>query len=266
VNREDAHRAWAPVGEPWSAWVKPVLFASLAEEVTPAPLTPAPPWLRKSAIEPLAQASPVAADPRAHPYRADQGLRDTALVIDLPGEAGTLAGVAFVAYGFRPIPLYNAVPGPGALVDLRPIMRVLVDGTQRVAAVPPGAPPAFLLDADRMRLGHAVVPGSFDNRSICRESDFPSAETLLQAQIRRALLIRETTARPAVDLASVLFAWQKRGIALWRLGIADTTPAAPFKLGRPFWLRRLAHDVRSFFLSQREDKTFGMFVGGPTSG
>jgi hypothetical protein len=193
-------------------------------------------------------------------------LRDTAIVIDLPGEAGTLVGVGLIDYGFRPVPLYNAVPAPGAIIDLSQVMSVLVDAAEGVAAVSPGAAPAFLLDANRTRFAHAVAPGAFDNRSICRDSDFPSSDSVWQAGIRRALLIQATSDRPAADLESVVFAWQRRGIALWRKNANEPARAAPFVLHRRFWLSRLVHNLRGSFLPRRSDDTYGRIVPEPGSG
>jgi hypothetical protein len=237
MKREDVHRCWAPANEPWSAWVKPVLFANLDEETEPGPLPPLPEWLHSAAVEPM---------------------RDAAVVIDLPGETGTLAGVALASHGFRPVPLYNAVPSPAAIVNQTQIMRVLVDGAERVAAVPLGATPAFLLDANRMGLGQAVLPGRFDNRSICRASDFPAAEILLRAGIRRVLVIQQGSGRPAPDLEIILLAWQSQGIALWRKSADE--PAAPFVLRPRFWISRLLHAVRSAFLRRQADSSYGELV------
>ena len=246
MKREDVHRAWAPDGEPWSPWVKPVLFASLDEDVDADAdgLPPLPDWLRSQVIEPLRDASPHEVRER-DPYRDAGQQRDTAIVIDLPGEESALLGIALVEHGFRPVPLYNAVPRDGALNTLRPTMRLLIDGAERVAAAAIGAPPAFLLDARRARFGHALGPGTFDNRSVCRESDFPSAELLLQAGIRRALLIQQDEDRPDIDLEPALFAWQLGGLALWRKATRTPTAAAPFVLRRRPWLTRVTHYIRT---------------------
>jgi hypothetical protein len=266
MNREDVYRCWVPKNERWSAWVKPVLFANIADGVEPGPMLQAPQWLRNAVVEPLSQMAEGAGSAQSHPYRGDPRTRDTALIIDLPGELGARIGVGFVEYGFRPIPLYNAVPFAGAIIDLLPIMDVLVDGAKRVATVPAGAPPAFLLDADRMNGKRPIKPGIFDNRSMCWESDFPSANTLEQAGIRRVVLIQSTGGRPAFDLEGVLFAWQRRGIELWRKSADDASAAAPFVLSRRSWPVRLAYIVRRELLRERRDHTYGLIVAGPVSG
>jgi hypothetical protein len=183
-------------------------------------------------------------------------------VIDLPGEASARVGVGFVECGFRPVPLYNAVPAALGVVNLYPIMAALCDGAERVAAAPSGAPPAFLLDADRMSGGRLVTPGAFDNRSMCRESDFPSARTLSEAGIRRVLLIRTTDERPADDLEEILVSWQRRGMALWRKRAEATSAAAPFTLKRRGLLAQFVEEIRRSSLHRRPDDAFGRLVPG----
>jgi hypothetical protein len=261
VNREDVHRAWAPANDPWSAWVKPVLFANLDDEVTPAALDPAPDWLRRGVVDPLRATRP---EKGAHPYRGDAHLADTTLVIDLPGAESTRVGVGSADFGFRPVPLYNAVPAPFALVELRPIMTVLVDASERIGALPPGRPPAFMLDADRASAEHLVddwtkpaTVGLFDNRSVCNESDFPSAERLWQAGIRRAVLIQSGGERPALDLEPILLGWQRYGIALWLKRSDAAVAAAPVTLRRSGWLRRLGQWLHDLHLHPRADGAYG---------
>jgi hypothetical protein len=244
VKREDVHRAWAPDGEPWSRWVKPVLFANLHDNVEADSLPPSPEWLRPQVIEPLRDASSPEDAVKRDPYREDAHWSDAAIVIDLPGEESALVGIALVEHGFRPIPLYNALPAEGALIDLRPTMRRLVDGAERVATAAIGARPAFLLDAHRAQFGHALGPGTFDNRSVCFESDFPSANLMLQAGIRRVLLIQQDEHRPDIDIESVLFTWQHGGLQLWRKATRTPMAAAPFVLQRRSWLARAAHYLR----------------------
>ena len=261
MSREEVHRCWAPAGDSWSAWVKPVLFANLDDAVEVSAPPPSD-WLRRCVIDPLWAPSEGA----PHPYRRDPSLRDTALVIDLPGEAGTWLGVACAGDGFRPIPLYNAVPAFVSVVELRRIMGVLVAARERVAAVAPGAPPAFLLDGNRMGGAKiSLIPpsvGMFDNRSVCSESDFPSAERLWQAGIRRAVLIQERRARPAIDLEPVLFGWQQRGIALSVKRSDDDAALTRLTLRRLGWLSRFGQWLRRQELKRRPDGAYGRTQSG----
>ena len=93
------YQAWAPDDAAWSTWVKPASFAFTGS---------------------------IAAADKAEDSTADSGTRldlsvasrlpppdgKTAIVIDLPGEESVWFGLALAEAGYRPIPLYNAVPGP----------------------------------------------------------------------------------------------------------------------------------------------------------
>src|SRR5262245_43862336 len=136
-ERERLFNTWAPAGGVWSPWVKPVVFASLEQlpflqEVPPPDLS------------------------------AVQVGSDTVAVVDLPGAEGVAAGMAFARRGFRPVPLYNAVPGPihtltgttGAyptVVEVIQIQSALVDHAAELQLLnlPLDAPPVFLLDSRR---------------------------------------------------------------------------------------------------------------------
>jgi hypothetical protein len=263
-RREDVHRAWAPAEATWSPWVKPVLFAHLDEEVEPRPLPSSPSWLRGDVIAPLVDAA-TPGDRGGHPYRADARLRDVAVVVDLPGVAGTQVGVALADFGFRAVPLYNAVPSSVAVVDLYAVMATLVDAADKIAALPPDAPPAFLLDADRATGVGPIAPGRFDNRSFCRESDFPSAEALLRAGVRRVVVVQRAPL-VADDLEATLFHWQTRGLGLWGKVVGDERPATPLVFRRRMWPYRLVHGVRRALLRPRADAAYGRMIPSPTGG
>lgn len=265
MKPEEIHRKWAPDGEPWSPWVKPVLFAALGlhgrtqgrPQVVDLP--PAFAWVETDLLRPLVNASKTIP---GHPYR-EGAARDTAIVVDLPGRSGAELGIALAILGYRPIPLYNALPGPRAIVDLGPIMDVLVDGANTVDAVPLCAPPAFLLDANRLGEGSRFLDGGFDNRSICVTSDFPSAETLQRAGIRSVVVVVESA--PLDDLDDALRIWQANGIELWFKRTNDDLPAAVATLRAPNFVKRIMRTVQRRFLHRRTDGSFGQFIR-PSSG
>jgi hypothetical protein len=83
-----------------------------------------------------------------------------ALVLDLPGEEGVWVGLALVGRGYRPVPLYNALPLPFgvasidpvsqrsvAVVNVLPILSALRQGAEQLANtdIACDAPPAFYL-------------------------------------------------------------------------------------------------------------------------
>jgi hypothetical protein len=266
MKRVDVHRAWAPEGDPWSRWVKPVLFASLEDayslrdEVEPRSVPPPPPWLERDVVEPLAADDE--REPAEHPYRRTLA-RDLAIVVDLPGALGVHVGVALAGHGFRPVPLYNALPSKVALVDVEPIMRALVDGAPEVARVVAGSPPAFLLDANRLGAGKTAHEGTFDNRSRSWSTDFPSADALHRAGIRRALWIADTRAR---DLVGTLLDWQARGIRLWEKRPREDAVAAPFVLRRAIWPFRVFAELLDELLLPGPEGAYGKMIERTSGG
>lgn len=269
MKKGDIHALWAPLDATWTPWVKPVLFAHLDEESTPGPVGVLPAWIQAGVISPLERHA-VDAGRDQHPYRRSRGLDDVAVVIDLPGAEGALAGLALAQHRFRPVPLYNAMMGPSPVLDLQPIMDVLVDGAADLASLPLGAPPAFLLDADRMGRGRRRELGNFDNRSVCFPTDFPSATTLRSSGIRRALLIHSGGERPAIDLAETLVQWQEQGIAFFSARVDTGDPATPRIVKRPSWFQRLFHVLERRQLFRDASGVFGELLqlprGYPSSG
>ena len=201
--REHAFHVWAPPGAIWSPWAKPVMFASAPKEVDEETL-------------PAIDVNPAIFPP------ADGR---TALVIDLPAMRSVRIGLVTARFGYRPVPLFNAVPYPrvrddmgmrGAAVDLWPAAKLMMSSANRLEELhlPADAPPAFLLDSNRRGDGRTrLCEGDFDNRSISLTADFPSAAFLAGAGIEQVLLV---CARPtaAEDLAHTLRRWQASGLTL----------------------------------------------------
>jgi hypothetical protein len=243
--------------------VKPVLFASLPEDSDPRPIGPPPEWLIRDMIEPLAEAAP------GGPYRRSvDRLADVAVVVDLPGAEGTLLGVALAGHGFSPIPLYNGLWHEQAVIDTLPIMAALVDGASFVREVPADAPPAFLLDANRLGVGRTIRPGDFDNRWFSTSTDFPSPEMLWAVGLRRIVLVQRAERWPAADLAPTLIAFQRHDLRLflWRVGAARRGALTPLTSVRQPWLLRLGHRIDRLLFRQRNDGAFGGRVPLPSGG
>jgi hypothetical protein len=163
----------------------------------------------------------------------------TAFVVDLPEEAGILWGMRLAELGYRPVPLYNALPfaigdkpeiptsRPISTVHVEPILGALVreSSTLDKLELSLTAPPAFLLDSDRRIAKTDIVPGVFDNRSVCFTTDFPSAAFLIEHGINKVVIVQETT-KFAPDLTPVLIAWQRGGIKICRKLYEDLEPPA----------------------------------------
>lgn len=160
------YEAWAPAGAPWSPWAKPVLFAHLL-------------GVRESDADLLwREACATLTTPPPDLGWLPPADGTTALVIDLPGAEGVRVGVHLAARGYRPVPLYNAVPWPGVVpvpesrvtVGMGAVVDLVRAAGPRLDALGLSwsAPPAFLLDS-RRRLGdQAPRPGIFDNRQTRR--------------------------------------------------------------------------------------------------
>src|SRR5580700_1195959 len=110
MTREEIFDAGAPRDAVWSPWAKPVLFSQLQPVETPAPLS---------------------ADDGIQIDWAARRNTASAIVVDLPGAMSIRYGLLLASVGYyRPVPLFNASPGPlgaTALVNVRPILMGLVD-------------------------------------------------------------------------------------------------------------------------------------------
>ena len=227
ISPEECFQVWAPDSSVWSQWAKPVLFTQL--DRVPADAALPGDWRNLD----------VSWSPRPDEH--------TALVLDLPGGESVLAGLALAKRGFRPVPLFNAVTDPAAVVNVVPLLIGLACGAAelRLIAIPDDAPPAFLLHADRMVQHEWLSPGKFDNRSMVFPQDFPSAQFLETHGIVRVLVVRHAIARPHEDLDHVLLRWQDSGIRLELKHPHALEPPVELIVRRPsrfraFWYRALA--------------------------
>jgi hypothetical protein len=245
MTRDQIFDAWAPPGAPWSGWVKPAPFAHLPREQPAVVDTVAPnslPWVPSLAA-------------------------NSAVVVDLPGALSVLWGLALAAIGYRPVPLFNAIPPPApeavSVVNIVPTLLALQTGTDRLRGLtlPADAPPAFLIDSDRQATQNPPLPGTFDNRSVVFVTDFPSAARLAGYRITSALLIRESAAGLGDDLRLALQTWQKEGIVLTAKWLAEPGGPVTWTLPRPSWLAGLRQRLRVFFGFRRNPSgEFGEFI------
>jgi hypothetical protein len=245
MTAREVYDVWAPAGGSWSDWVKPVLFAHI----------------NKTWMQPL---PPQTFDVSWAPPADGQA----AMVVDLPGGAGVWFAVALAERGYRPVPLYNAVPGPAAVVEVQSIIAALEVTTRTLVGLnlPWGAPPAFLLDANR-RMGHrAAAPGMLDNRSVSFVTDFPSSNLLMSRGIHRAMLVQHDAVEPQPDLAHTLRRWQEAGIELQSMALSGPAPV-PCVVAKPAWYRSLFYRlIWSFGLRRSPLGGFGGVLPVPSSG
>ena len=198
LSAEHLFNVWAPVESHWSAWVKPVLFAH--SEMLTIPPEPALPNIDGF--------------PRS---------RETAVIVDVAGARSVLIGLALTQSGYRPVPLYNSGISPFMIIDMKAIAEALLSGLDimRRSNLRPDAPPAFLLNADRMDHGpRALTPGSYDNRWCVVPQDFPSASYLSAAGINQVLLVAD---RVRDDITHVLCRYQDAGLTLRHMADVGAT-------------------------------------------
>jgi hypothetical protein len=281
LSREEVFEAWAPPGGAWSDWAKPIAFAHLADDPAPAPEPPASVLPDLSWVPPASQ--------------------NVALVLDLPGELEVWCGLALAeARGYRPVPLYNAAPGPapaaapppaagpppgpapaaatappgppvpvGAVVEVWPVLSALDAAAPRMQALalPPDAPPAFLLDANRRGGGVEPLDGQFDNRSVSFTTDFPSGNLLAHRGIRRAIVLQQWGTNPQADLSHTLRLWQDAGIAIEVKSLESAGPPVPVTIAPT---SRLAELWNRFLVTLRLRRNplggFGGVMPEPSSG
>jgi hypothetical protein len=245
MDKDEIYRIWAPPDAPWSRWVKPVLFSFIDSRFD----------VRQPAIT---------------QFSTDWAPRpgQVVLIVDLPGEDGLVWGLQLARLGYRPIPLYNALPFPPSekmspatrpecTVDVVPILTALYRETAALKEIhlAADAPPVFLLDAGRSIARKDPEPGVFDNRSVCFSTDFPSAEFLSSRQITQAIILQRGS-DVAGDLLLVLLEWQKAGIQLLRKDPMEAAPPKPVVIEPPSFLRRLLYRI-SVALSLRRGELGG---------
>lgn len=249
MTKEECFAIWAPDGVAWSAWAKPSLFARMDQ---------------------LALADPLAAPPRPIDMSwvpAPRG--DTALIVELPGAEAITVGMALAEQGYRPVPLYNASVGPSAVIEVEPIARALQTNAEdlRRIRLADDAPPAFLIDADRMRPTVPLAPGKFDNRWIVFPQDFPSAIYLLTRGTREVWLLRRGDPTPGEDLAHVLLRWRQGGLRIMGVDIIGTQREHELDVREPSLFRKAWYRAMALAGLRRNNAGgFGAIIPVPSSG
>ena len=262
MTPEQIFKVWAPSSSIWSPWVAPVLFIQLtcrgedaSDKVPSVDLG----WLSGVC-----------------------GMK-SALIVDLPGPSSVEVGVALFERGYRPVPLYNASPGPEEAADLRlvspdrPIAAIdtspLLDAVCRATRVlmrtqiDPTARPVFLLDSARLLGNNPIGEGVFDNRWMVFPQDFPSASFLKSHDIQKALLIQRARLQPQEDLAHVLLRWQDSGISIYAKDLLESGPPAKITVKRPPRFKRAWYRALALVGLRRSNAGgFGSVVPGTSAG
>jgi hypothetical protein len=218
MKREELYRIWAPDVVPWSAWAKPVLFATMPQTMIDNEESVGSPdiaWL------PDADGS-------------------TAVIVDEPSEISVGVGVAAARKGYFPVPLFNGCMAPAMIIDMKAVAAALVAGVQTLAQlhVSTSAQPVFLLDSRRLANKHMANPGRFDNRWAVVPQDMPSAQRLMDAGVSR-VIVRAGEVQD--DLAHVLRRYQEARLKLElcrpSTGTLENLEVAKPKLYKNLWYR-----------------------------
>jgi len=238
---------WSPKEVVWSRWAKPVVFSQLTQSYV------------------------AAAIPRNHFSMNAEGIprpdSSTLVIVNLPGVESLELGVALAQRGYRPVPLYNCCEGTNAIVPMGKILDGLVSATPilQQLQLPLLAPPAFLIDAHRMRDTAKPSPGDFDNRWLVFPQDFPSGKFLLSQGIQRVLLLQRNEI-PESDLAHVLLLWQQQGIQLLRQNPLVLGQPVPLIVSRPRWFRNFWYRALTLlFLRRNSAGGFGSVIPDESS-
>lgn len=233
------YQIWAPEYTVWTQWTKPVLFTRSPSNPQVALNLPEIDWI-------------------------SQREEGTMVIIDLPGKAGVEEGLALARMGYRPIPLYNGVCGPSPaamIVKVDQIVDALFQGADHLISIslPTNAPPAFLLDYNRMS-GSGKAPGKFDNRWCVFPQDMPSASFLVKEGIKKIYL---RTYKIQNDLAHILARYQEKGIKIYTYN--GTEPMKELDTVKPSNFRSIFYRFKVIFgLVRNGAGGFGGKIPEPT--
>ncbi|MBP2099817.1 hypothetical protein [Enterococcus rivorum] len=185
----ELYKKWAPDTSLWTQWAKPVVFMNLNTK----------PTCRAINISNVQWTS-----------YADNRL----LIVDLAEGNSIKEGLGLAKKGYRPVPLFNGVPGEGrTAVSMKGIVNGLRYGGFILEETPlkVEANPVFLLDSNRFK-GAKVGPGIFDNRWCVVLQDMPSASYLKKQGIKEIIVRTDEFQK---DLKYILYHYHKEGIIIY---------------------------------------------------
>jgi len=251
LHPQELYELWTPPLAPWSAWVKPVLFAHLVNTA---------PEAEEARVLDGARGMMLDWAPRAG--------EGCGIVLDLLGAEPILMGLALALRGFQPVMLFNTTPGAAALIDVNDAILALRGsaGVMREARLDGSSPPVFLLDSRRMR--GQPRPMAYDNRWMTFPQDFPSGAALLRGGVREMVLVLDEVGKPVDDLRHVLVRWQEAGIAMSSVDpYARETRRDPTTITKPFGLRLMCRRAFALLgLRRNSAGGFGAIVPEPSQG
>ena len=195
MTGKEVYKIWAPTGEKWVDWVRPVPFIAID--------------IPKEMYEFI--------DYSIHNINyLEEYLKDTAIIVDIQGMDSIKEGIALSKLGYRPIPIFNGTNPPvgsKSTTNNTIIEPLLIWGAIELKniKIESNATPVFLLDKnrlDRYKLDRSI----FDNSWDIYPHDLPSSEYLLKNDITKIIVRGEMLQR---DLSKVLYKYQKSNIKIF---------------------------------------------------
>lgn len=195
MTAKEIYQIWAPTGEKWVDWVRPVPFIAMNESGK------------------VYDFSDFTIPEISYINDAYAG---AALIVDMPGMESVKEGIALAKHGYRPVPIYNGTieqPGARATVDNQSVAVGLAMGVAELSQIniKSDALPAFLVDSNRMNR-FKMEASLFDNSWDVYHQDLPSADYFLEQGIHKIIVIGETFSK---DLKKILYEFQKKKIEIY---------------------------------------------------
>lgn len=189
MKGRDVFNVWAPKGCKWVDWVRPVPFVAIGDGLKEYGIYN----LMKNDIRYTKKAS-----------------KNTAIIVDLPGYESVEEAIELAKIGYRPIPIYNgtnAQEGVFETSDNTSIEIALIKGAIELEKIKllDDAPPAFLLDTNRMNR-YKMNVGVFDNSWDVYNQDMPTAKYLKANGIKRIIVRADNKIQK--DLNKILYKYQ----------------------------------------------------------
>ena len=220
MTGKDFYKIWAPIGAKWVDWVRPVPFVGINEN------------LKIYEVENFTI-------PQINYIQ--NPTTETAIIIDLPENNSIKEGLGLAKLGFRPIPIYNGTDqqdGAMATVDNKSIKIGLIKGALELQKmqIDNNAPPAFLLDSNRMNR-YKMNQSVFDNSWDIYAQDLPSAEYFLKNGINKIIVRGESI---QTDLQKILYSFQQKGIRIYLTNGYENTQKVILK--KPHYTKKEERD------------------------
>ena len=192
MKGKDIYKIWAKENLKWANWIRPVPFVGINENMK------------------IYEISDFVIPEIKYITEFE---KNTAIIIDLPGNDSIEEGLAIAKLGYIPIPIYNGTdeqPETIATVDNNNIKLGLIKGALELEKIKieNNALPVFLLDSNRVNR-YKMDVSIFDNSWDIYPQDMPTAEYLLKNDINKIIVRAEKIQR---DLSKILYKFQKRGI------------------------------------------------------